>query len=128
MGDLTRPLSGVRLDYAVAVSLGVQIIGNENGPFAALSADGSAVCVFGGEADSVVHSSFATDHADVALQAAQSLGATLRAKNGMAECEIDGRLSLGQDYMEATLRGLVDFFAAKKIELERMPPATATSV
>lgn len=106
MATLDQAPTGTQLEYLFAKAAGYELIGSEKGPFAMLSGDGMKIVVFGSK-KSVRHASFKRDCAEVPLEMAESLGASLRVKDGLAVCEI-GRIAMtGEDFMEATLRALL---------------------
>jgi hypothetical protein len=102
-----QELSGVELAYAFAQAARFELFGTSNGPFALLAKDKRSIFIFGGSAESIRHSSFEGNLADMALQTAQELGAKLYVENGMAKCCIGQKCAFGENFVQALMRAVV---------------------
>lgn len=99
-------LTGVQLEYVFARAAGFDVIGTERGPFALHAEDENSIVIFGSHT-SIRLGSFDRSDAEVPLDMAQALGATLRVCDGRVICEIGPIVASGSSYLEATLRALV---------------------
>lgn len=99
-------LTGVQLEYLFARAAGFEVIGSERGPFALHSEDENRIVIFGAQLSARL-GSFNRSDADVPLDMAQELGATLRISGARAICEIGPTVASGSSYLEAVMRALV---------------------
>ncbi len=76
-------------------------------PFALLGKDKRCIYVFGGNAESIRHSSFEGNVADMALRTAQEMGAKLYVEDGIAKCCIGEQCAFGESFVQALMRAVI---------------------
>ncbi len=109
--ESVQDLSGVELEYTFARAAHFDVFGSSHGPFALVTTDMRSLFVFGGSAESVKHSSFANNMAELALETAKERGATLFVENGVAKCRINEYCAHGENFMQALMRAVILEFA-----------------
>jgi hypothetical protein len=102
-----QELSGVELAYAFAQAAKFELFGSSDGPFALLGKDKRSIFVFGGNAESIRHSSFEGNVADMALRTAQEMGARLYVEDGIAKCCIGEQCAFGESFVQALMRAVI---------------------
>lgn len=113
--ESVQDLSGVELEYTFARAAQFDMIGSSHGPFATIASDMRSLFIFGGNVETVIHSSFSNNLSGLAMETAKKRGATLFVEDGVAKCRIKEHCAHGESFMEAMMRAVILEVSNRKV-------------